>query len=96
MPGVGMESCMRPEDAVKQVQYVINTEVEESSESVATRFEPAFRRVEADGGASEVAELATQVCASIRAGDRPTPAVATDYAEDIVDDERLLTDGSGN
>lgn len=87
---------MRPEDAVKQVQYVINTEVEESSETVASRFEPAFRRVEADGGANEVAELASQVCASIRADGQPTPATATDYAEDIVDDERLLTDGSGN
>lgn len=86
---------MRAEDAVKQVQYVINTEVEESDETAAARFEPAFRRVEADGGASEVAELAAQVCASFRAGGEPTPATASNYAETIVADERLLTDGSG-
>lgn len=87
---------MRPEDAVKQVQYVINTEVEESSETAAGQFEPAFRRVEANGGANEVAELATEVCASIRAEGRPSPTAAAEHAEDIAADERLLTDGSGN
>ncbi len=95
MPRSRMWLCMKPEDAVKQVEYVMNTKSNEASAEVAPKYKPAFRRVEANGGATEVGELARQVCAEIRAGSQPTPAAATSYADSLVDDERLLTDGRG-
>lgn len=90
-----MQPCMHAEDAVKQVQHVLNTTCDEASEELAPKYKPAFSRVEANGGASDVGELARQVCAEIRAGSQPTPAMATSYADSLVDDERLLTDGRG-
>lgn len=86
---------MQSEDAVKQVQYVLNTTVDGADEEVAPKFAPAFRRVEAGGSATEVAELAHRICAEIRAGRNPKPATATGYAEELLNENRLLTDGSG-
>lgn len=84
---------MRPEEAVKQIQCVTNASLDQDGERVAPMYRPTFRRVAAEGSGRDVTRLADQLCAEIRAGNRPTVDEAEGFATELLSRRRTLTDG---
>lgn len=83
---------MQPEEAVKQVQCVANTTLDDIGARVAPLYEPTFRRVAAEGTGTDVTRLADQLCTELRAGNRPNVDEAEGLATDVLR-QRALTDG---
>jgi len=83
---------MDPEDAVRQVQCVANTSLDEIGQRVAPLYGPTFRRVAAEGNGTDVTRLADQLCQQLRSGDRPRVDEAEGLATDVLS-RRTLTDG---
>jgi len=82
---------MQPEEALKQVQCVANTALDDIGERVAPMYGPTFRRVAAEGTGTDVTHLADQLCAELRAGNRPNVDEAEGFATDVL--SQRLTDG---
>jgi len=83
---------MQPEEAIKQVQCVANTSLDDIGQRVAPLYGPTFRRVAAEGTGTDVTFLADQLCEQLRAGDRPNVEEAEGLATDVLS-RRALTDG---
>ncbi len=83
---------MQPEEAVKQVQCVANTTLEDIGQRLAPLYGPTFRRVATKGTGTDVTLLADQLCTELRAGNRPTVDEAEGFATDVLS-QRALTDG---
>ncbi len=83
---------MEPEEALKQVQCVANTSLDDIGQRVAPLYGPTFRRVATEGSGTDVTRLADQLCTELRAGNRPNVDEAEGFATDILGG-RVLTDG---
>ena len=83
---------MQPEDAIKQVQCVANTTLDDIGQRVAPLYGPTFQRVAAEGSGTDVTRLADQLCERLRAGNRPNVDEAEGLATDVLG-QRALTDG---
>jgi len=84
---------MQPEDAVKQLQYVINAELDRPGAPTAAMYGPTVRRVADEGTGGDVTDLASRLCTDIQAGACPEPTAAADYATRILERRQALTDG---
>lgn len=74
---------MEPEEAVQQIEYVIDASSADGGRRCAAGYRPVFDRV-ADHSEATVTELATELGAEIRAGGRPDPAAAERVADRVV------------
>jgi hypothetical protein len=74
---------MEPEEAVQQIEYVIDATSSEGGRRCAAGYRPVFDRV-ADHPEATVADLATELGAEIRTGSRPNPAAAERVADRLV------------
>lgn len=74
---------MDPEEAVRQIAYVVDAETDEGGRRCAAGYRPVFDRV-ADHPEADVTELATALGEEIRAGSRPDPAAAERVADRLV------------
>ncbi|WP_277553092.1 hypothetical protein [Halobaculum limi] len=81
---------MRPSEAVRQIEYVIDATTTDGGRRCAAGYRPAFERVHAAGGDGDVADLASVLCAEMRAGGRPKPAEAGRVADELLG---VATDG---
>lgn len=84
---------MRPEDAVRQLEYVIDASLDEAGSRHAPMYAGTFRRVAEAADGRAVAELADELGAVVRGGRCPRPAEAEAAAERVLGRERALTDG---
>jgi hypothetical protein len=83
---------MQPEEAVKQIQCVANTSLDDIGQRVAPMYKPTFDWLATEGTEKDVTLLADQIAAEIRAGNRPGPGEADGFATEILS-RRTLTDG---
>lgn len=83
---------MYPEEAVKQLRYVIDASIDEEGNRTAPMYGQTFERVAMEGTGQDVTVLADRLSQAVRAGDRPLPQEANRLAEDILS-TRQLTDG---
>jgi len=83
---------MDPEDAVRQVQCVANTSLDEIGQRVAPLYGPTFRRVATEGTGTDVTRVAERLCEQLRSGNRPRVDEAEGLATDVLG-RRALTDG---
>ena len=81
---------MRPTEAVKQIEYVIDATTTDGGRRCAAGYRPAFERVHAAGDGADVAELATALGDEVRDGNRPNPAEAGRAADELLG---VATDG---
>lgn len=84
---------MRPEEAVKQLEYVIDASTDEVGNRHAPMFGQTFERVASEGTGRDVATLADELGTAVREGARPGPSEANAAAERILRGDRVLTDG---
>lgn len=83
---------MRPEEAVRQIEYAIDANLEETGQRSAAGYRHTFERVAERADGRAVYELARELAAEISAGSRPDPAEANATAETVLAD-RAYTDG---
>ncbi|MFC7136814.1 hypothetical protein [Halobaculum litoreum] len=81
---------MRPSEAVRQIEYVIDATTTDGGRRCAAGYRPAFERVHAAGGGADVADLAATLGAEVRDGSRPDPAEAGRVADELLG---VATDG---
>ena len=83
---------MKPEEAVRQLEYAIDASLDETGQRAAAGYRPVFERVadRADGAA--VYALAGALSDEVVDGFCPTPAEANATAERVLDDW-AYTDG---
>ena len=83
---------MRPEEAVRQLEYAIDASLDEIGQRAAAGYRPTFERVadRADGAA--VYALAGELADEVVCGDCPSPTEANEAAERVLAD-RAYTDG---
>jgi hypothetical protein len=74
---------MEPEQAVRQMEHVIDASSSDGGRRCAAGYRPVFDRV-ASHPEAEVAELATELGTAIRDGSRPNPATAERVADRLV------------
>ena len=84
---------MQPEDAVKQLQCVINAELDRPGAATAAMYGPTVRRVADEGTGSDVTDFASRLCRDIQRGSCPAPTAADEHAARILERRRTLTDG---
>ncbi|XVH31812.1 hypothetical protein ACNS7O_01140 [Haloferacaceae archaeon DSL9] len=84
---------MFPDDAVRQLEYVINASLDESGKRAAPMYGKTFERVAENGTERDVTELAGVLGDEVRNGVRPMPAEADAAAEKILQNRRAMTDG---
>jgi len=84
---------MQPEEAVKQIQCVTDASLDQAGVRLAPMYRPTFRRMASEGTGADVTRLADELCAEIRAGNRPNVDEAEGFATDILSRRRTLTDG---
>ena len=87
---------MHPEEAVRQVQCVINASLDEDGNRTAPMYKPTFKRVASEGCGSDVTVLADKLCAEVRDGARPLPEDVDLLAEQILDGQQTYTDGGSS
>lgn len=83
---------MRPEEAVRQLEYAIDASLDEEGSRSAASYKPTFERVATRADGRAVYALATELAETVADGTRPSPAEANAVADRVVDD-RLYTDG---
>ncbi|WP_435063919.1 hypothetical protein [Halobaculum sp. EA56] len=81
---------MRPSEAVRQIEYVIDATSTDGGRRCAAGYRPAFERVHAAGDGADVADLAAALGAEVRGGARPDPAEAGKVADELLG---VATDG---
>ncbi|WP_128905816.1 hypothetical protein [Halorubrum amylolyticum] len=83
---------MKPEEAVRQLEYAIDASIDETGRRTAAGYRPTFERVADRAGGDAVYALAGALADEVVAGDRPTPAEADATAERVLGD-LAYTDG---
>ncbi|RAW46316.1 hypothetical protein DQW50_04280 [Halorubrum sp. 48-1-W] len=83
---------MRPEEAVRQLEYAIDASLDEIGQRAAAGYRPTFERVADRADGSAVYALACDLSAEVAGGDCPSPAEANETAERVLAD-RAYTDG---
>ncbi|GAB6880348.1 hypothetical protein JCM17823_26220 [Halorubrum gandharaense] len=83
---------MKPEEAVRQLEYAIDAALDEEGRRSAAGYRPTFERVAERADGSAVYTLASDLSASVVDGDRPSPAEANAAANRVLND-RTYTDG---
>lgn len=81
---------MRPSEAVRQIEHVIDANTTDGGRRCAAGYRPAFERVHAAGTGADVADLAAKVGADVSDGGRPNPAQAGRMADELLG---VATDG---
>ncbi|QZX99576.1 hypothetical protein [Halobaculum rubrum] len=81
---------MRPGEAVRQIEYVIDATTTDGGRRCAAGYRPAFERVHAAGDGDDVADLAAALGDEVRDGARPDPAAAGRVADELLG---VATDG---
>ena len=81
---------MRPSEAVRQIEYVIDATTTDGGRRCAAGYRPAFERVHAAGSEGDVADLAAALGDEVRDGARPDPAAAGRAADELLE---VATDG---
>ncbi len=84
---------MHPDEAVRQIQCVVNASLDQAGGRTAPMYRPTFRRVAAGGTGADVSALADHLCTEIRRGTCPAPEVAESYARQLLRTRQTLTDG---
>jgi hypothetical protein len=74
---------MEPDEAVQQIEYVIDATTADGGRRCAAGYRPVFDRI-ADHSDATVTDLATELGSEIRAGERPNPAQAERVADRLV------------
>ena len=85
-------TSMHPEEAVKQVRYVIDASLDEEGNRTAPMYGQTFERVATEGTGQDVTVLADRIGRACRDGNRPLPAEANMLADEVLS-QRTLTDG---
>lgn len=83
---------MHPQEAVRQLEDVIDASLDETGQRRAAGYRPTFERVAADADGKAVYALAGALTEEVVDGDCPTPAEANETAERVLHD-RAYTDG---
>lgn len=83
---------MRPQEAVKQLRYVVDASCDEEGNRTAPMYGQTFEYVAREGTGRDVYELADTIGTRIRNGNRPLPQEANEMADQVLD-RQLLTDG---
>ncbi|MBP1921408.1 hypothetical protein J2751_000397 [Halorubrum alkaliphilum] len=83
---------MRPEEAVRQLEYAIDASLDEEGRRSAAGFRPTFERVADRGDGEAVYALAGRLAGEVTDGACPSPAEANATARQVLDD-RAYTDG---
>ncbi|GEM_PF-161839 len=84
---------MHPDEAVRQIQCVVNASLDQSGGRTAPMYRPTFRRVAAAGTGADVSTLAEKLCTDIQRGTCPAPEAAEGYAAQILRSRQAMTDG---
>lgn len=83
---------MRPEEAVRQLEYTIDASLDEIGQRAAAGYRPTFERVAERADGSAVYDLAGELCEDVVDGSCPSPAEANAVADRVLDDW-AYTDG---
>ncbi|WP_101298127.1 hypothetical protein [Halegenticoccus soli] len=88
---------MRPETAVKQLEYVASCRLDEDSWShwESTVYGEVFEQLHENGSSRDVAEVIDMIASEARDGYRPKPEQVRDYADTLVAERgrRVAADG---
>ncbi len=83
---------MRPEEAVRQLEYAIDASLDEEGQRTAAGFRPTFERVADRADGEAVYTLAGRLTDAVVDGECPSPAEANVTARQLLDG-RAYTDG---